>query len=614
MGIFKKEPAKTISLRDRLTNYESESSYYREQNGVRMLYETRVSELAAYPNVGTTVPDYTGQPWPTDAGIVSPSGTVEQLPPVQPGTAYQTPSPDAVQPAQPVPVQQVSGETLPGADAGMPSEKEKPRASAAGNGYQVTLDDIGLSESAAEQERRRVQELENKVVKSVLKKVADTFRDQIVSSGDKPEFRKKIHDFVDNVLKDEGRYVSMERRPLVAKRITNLILGLGPLEDLLDKGYTEIMVTRYDKIYVEEKGGMILSDAAFGSEEELQTLISQIAGSVGRTINISDPLCDGYLKDGSRFNAVFPPIAADGATLTIRRFSDKKLTGEDYLRFGSVNEDILKFFDYAVRARFNLICSGGTGSGKTSLLNLMSNYLAYDPGLSVVSIEDSLELKINHPNVRREETRKSSSKDGSGEVSARLLVKNALRQRPDRIVIGEIRDGTIADFLRAAGSGHDGCMTTIHANSPQELEDQIVVLFMMADDYSLDAETIRRMYAQAIDIVIQIKRYSDHARRISQISHIVGFGTSACETLGIKPGDDDYSDNKVYVRDIFRYVKTGETDDGKFIGEFRPTGYIPWALIEKGEMNGARIDVSIFKPREETEKTEETVKKEGVAL
>lgn len=456
----------------------------------------------------------------------------------------------------------------------------------------------------SDEEKARKKKEENDVVIRMRDKVKLHFTTRILNERNKPEFKKELYDWIEDALKDEGRYISADRREAVAKRITDLIVGLGPLEQLRDAGYTEIMVTRYDKIFVEEKGKMILSGVEFGSEEELDTFIYQIVSAIGKTINLSDPKSDGELEDGSRFQTTLMPMSVDGATLTIRRHAGKILTGEDYLKFGSLNEDILTFFDYAVRAGFNLICSGGTGSGKTSLLNLMSNYLAFDPGLSVITIEDTLELNLNHQNVRRFQTRQSMSKDGTGEITARTLVKNALRQRPDRIIVGEIRDGTIADFLRAAGSGHEGCMTTIHANSPQELENQIVVLFMMADDYNLDPNTIKMMYAQAVDIVIQIKRFSDHGRRISQISHIVGYGTPACEELGIKPGDPDYSDSRVYVRDIFRFVKTGKKPDGTLIGEYVPTGYIPKGLLEKADINGVDMDLSIFKPKNEPEETE----------
>ena len=213
----------------------------------------------------------------------------------------------------------------------------------------------------------------------------------------------------------------------------------------------------------------------------------------------------------------------------------------------------MDFLRMVVEGKANLVVSGGTGSGKTSLLNLMSNFLSYDPGLSVVTIEDSCELRINHPNVRRFETRNANA-EGKNEVTSRMLVKASMRQRPDVIIIGEIRDGTMADFLRVATSGHDGCMTTVHNNSPEELAGTIQVLFKMAEDYDFTEAAINRLYASAVDVIVQIRRYKDHVRRISNISHVVGYGRAAAKQLGIMPGEPDYDRDEVYVRDIFSMV------------------------------------------------------------
>ena len=481
-----------------------------------------------------------------------------------------------------------------------PAEGEKPKKKKKKKkGEDESVNMADLFDALAEHEDPVRIEVENGIVSRIRDRAKGKFGTRILTERDSEEFKNELSAAIEDMLKDEPQ-LAMTDRPAMTKRIMALIVGYGPLDELFEKKYNEIMVSRYDRIFVEENGDMVLAGVRFGSEDELQQLIQQIVGGIGRVINQTNPICDGFLPDGSRFNAVLPPIAADGATLTIRRFPEKKLTGEEYLKFGSLDERILKFLKLTVEAKFNLICSGGTGSGKTSLLNLMSNFLSYNPGLSVVSIEDSLELRIAHPNVRREQTRKSTAKDNGGEVTARDLVKNALRQRPDVIVIGEIRDGTMADFLRAAGSGHDGCMTTIHANNPRELEQQVIVLFMMAKDYNLDPDTIRMMYSSSVDIVIQIKRYPDHARRISQIAHVVGYGDYAAEQLGIRPGDPEYDPHKVYVRDIFRWRKTGEDPvTGKFTGVFEPTGYIPKALTEKAANNGVKFDMSMFTPDEE---------------
>lgn len=441
-------------------------------------------------------------------------------------------------------------------------------------------------------EEKQKEEL---AVQNVRKKIKDLFGDRIKAERNSEKFKKEVHDAIDDALRDEASLVrTVGHREHLNVRIYNLIMGLGPLELLFTKGYSEIMVARYDKIFVEDKGKMNLVDVQFGSEEELLSIIEQMVSRIGRTVNNSNPTVDGRLDDGSRFNAVLMPVAVDGAQLTIRRFPEKMPTEEDYIKYGTLDGKILQFLKLAVEAKWNLIVSGGTGSGKTSLLNLMSNFLSYDPGLSVVTIEDSCELKINHPNVRRYET-KLANAAGVGAISSRDLVKNSMRVRPDRIIIGEIRDGTMADFLRLSTSGHDGGMTTVHNDSPQKMESTIQVLFQMAQDYNFTESAISRLYANAVDIIIQIRRYSDHVRRISHISHVVGYGNDGAKELGISYSDPEYNPTEVYVRNIFVWKKTGVGENGVFKGSFEATGYVPKGLIEKADENGVIIDESIFK-------------------
>ena len=423
----------------------------------------------------------------------------------------------------------------------------------------------------------------------------DLFGKRITNESAEEGFKKEMAAAIENALKDEAQVVRTPRdRERMKVRIYDLIMGFGPLEVLFrDKDISEIMVTRYDRIFIEEGGKMVLTDVKFSSEKELHDVVDQIVSPIGRAINAAEPIVDGRLPDGSRVNVVIQPIAVDGTTVTIRRFPEKKLVPEDYLRFKSCDHRIMDFLKMLVEGKANLIVSGGTGSGKTSLLNLLSNFLNYDPGLSVVTIEDSCELRINHPNVRRFETRLPNA-EGKNEVTMRMLVKTSLRQRPDVIILGELRDGTMADFLRAATSGHDGCMATVHANSPEELGETVQVLFKMAKDYDFTETAINRLYSNAVDVIIQIRRYPDHVRRISNISHVVGFGKRAAKELGIMPGDPDYDREEVYVRDIFRWRKTGVGEDGTFTGVFEPTGYIPKNLIEKFELYGVPIDKRMF--------------------
>ena len=458
---------------------------------------------------------------------------------------------------------------------------------------ELTIEDIMRQQSRTMNQDKKKQ-IEEEVVVRVREKIKLRFGDRIKNEMNEPKFKGEIREAIESALMDEGAAVpTIDDRERLKERIYNLIMGFGPLEVLFKQGYSEIMVTHYDRIFVEDKGRMILKEIQFGSEEELHSIIEQMVARIGRVVNDSTPLVDGRLEDGSRFNAVLPPIVPDGAQLTIRRFPENKLTEEDYLSFGTLSRETLWFLKKAVEAKWNLIVSGGTGSGKTSLLNLMSNFLSYDPGLSVVTIEDSCELQISHPNVRRYETRQANAA-GSGEVTSRMLVKNLMRVRPDVAIIGEIRDGTMADFLRLNTSGHEGGMTTVHNNSPEELENTIQVLFQMAQDYNFTENAISRLYANAVDLVIQIKRYKDHVRRISHISHVVGYGKLGAKRLNIQFGDPDYNPEEVYIRDIYRWKQTGIGENGVFTGEFVATGYVPEELLEKAMTNGVVIDRNIF--------------------
>lgn len=453
----------------------------------------------------------------------------------------------------------------------------------------ITLEDL-----EQENDQEDMRPLENEAVTRTLERMKKKFGERIKTERSQAAFREELRIAIEDALKDEGRAVpTIEKRDQMTERICNLIVGLGPLEVLFHAGYSEIMVSRYDRIFYEDHGKMCLSNVRFENEEELRSVLERIVSPIGRTIDDMTPLVDGRLEDGSRINAVIPPISIDGSLLTIRRFPEKDLKPEDYLAYGSLDENILQFLKIAVEARLNLIVSGGTGSGKTSLLNLMGNFLSYDPGLSVVTIEDSAELRISHPNVRRLETRAATA-EGKGVVTSRMLVKNTMRMRPDIIIIGEIRDGTIVDYFREASSGHDGCMTTIHSDSPEELESTVQILFQMAEDYNFSESAIRRLYANAVDIIIQIQRFPDHVRRISKITHVVGYGKRAASVLGISPTNPEYSADEVYLKDIFTWEKTGVNQDGTFKGVFRATGYVPEAVVKKSLLYGVEMNTDIF--------------------
>ena len=438
--------------------------------------------------------------------------------------------------------------------------------------------------------------IEGDVMERVRRKMRDQYGDQITQAHDDPEFAKEIRESIDLALQSESNVRTVRQRENLTGRIYNLIMGLGPLEEIFaDETISEIMVSRYDKVFIERDGKMVLSDVKFSSEEELRMICDQIVSRVGRAVNDAHPLADARLADGSRVNIALPPVSVDGTTLTIRRFPKKKMKPEDYLAFGSCDERMLAFFKMAIEGRFTMIVSGGTGSGKTSLLNLLSNYYCYDPGISIITIEDSCELQIHHGNVRRYETRDAGA-SGAAAITARDLVKNSLRQRPDVIIVGEIRDGTIVDFFRAASSGHEGSLTPVHSTSPEMLENTIHQLFQMAKDVNFSEQTQLRMYAGSVDVVVQIERSADYKRRITRVTHVVGYGEMGAAALGISRTDPEYDPHKVYLRDIFRFVETGKSETGEILGSYQPTGYIPKELVRRAYLNRVDYDSSIFQP------------------
>ena len=437
---------------------------------------------------------------------------------------------------------------------------------------------------------------EGEVIERVRRKMRDQFGDKLSSSHGDAELEEEIRDAIDMALQMEKDVRTVKQRESLTGRIYNLIMGLGPLEEIFsDEGISEIMVSRYDKVFIERGGKMVLSDVRFSSEEELRLICDQIVSRVGRAVNDAHPLADARLADGSRVNIALPPVSVDGTTLTIRRFPKKKMKPEDYLAFGSCDERMLAFFKMAIEGRFTMIVSGGTGSGKTSLLNLLSNYYCYDPGISIITIEDSCELQIHHNNVRRYETRDAGA-SGAAAVTARDLVRNSLRQRPDVIILGEIRDGTIVDFFRAASTGHEGSLTTIHTTSPEMMTSTVLQLVQMAKDVNFSEDAALRMYAGAIDVLVQIERSADYKRRITRITHIAGFGEDGARALGISKSDPEYDPHKVYLKDIFRFVETGMSETGEILGRYEPTGYMPKDLLRKAFLNRVQYDKNIFVP------------------
>lgn len=400
------------------------------------------------------------------------------------------------------------------------------------------------------------------------------------------EFKNTLLTNILGIIELNAKNLEVAQQRLMAQKMLDFIWGLGPLEKLLeDASITEIMVTRFDKIYVEQKGKLqLLDNVKFDSEEDLRVVIDKIVQPIGRTIDESKPIVDARLEDGSRVHAVIPPICPDGSLLTIRKFSKKKLTGEDYLRFGSLNEKMVDFLERAVHSRFNIIVSGGTGTGKTTLLNMLSNFIPAQE--SLITVEDSCELILGQDNVRRMEARPANA-EGKGAVTIRDCVKATLRMRPDRIIVGEIRDGVIVDMFRALSSGHDGGLTTIHANNPEDLTTSVMPILFGMSDMSFTEEARNKLIASALDLIVQITRFSDGSRKISKITHVVGIGKKQARLAGLPQNEiDEIEDNEIILRDIFVFKQTGKNAEGKIVGEYVTTGYVPQNLLYKFELDG----------------------------
>jgi pilus assembly protein CpaF len=334
----------------------------------------------------------------------------------------------------------------------------------------------------------------------------------------------------------------------------------GPLNELLyDDGISEVMVNGPGQVYIERKGQLTLSDVRFESEEQLVQLIRDIAGFVGRRIDSDSPMVDCRLPDGSRVNAIIPPLALDGSSLTIRKFSRDPYTVQDLIGFGTLTSEAAAFLEACVKAHFNILVAGGTGSGKTTTLNLLSSFIPDTE--RVVTIEDAAELQLRQPHKVRLESRPARI-DGTGRISIRDLVVNALRMRPDRIVIGECRSGEALDMLQAMNTGHDGSLTTIHANTPRDTLARLETLVLMSG-VELPQRAIREQIASAIHIIVQQSRIRDGSRRITNITEVIG-----------REGDT------ITLQDVFLFEETGVDGNGKVMGKLSPTGIRPNAMAK----------------------------------
>ena len=392
------------------------------------------------------------------------------------------------------------------------------------------------------------------------------------------DLREKTAALIDEII---GREFADElpktiNRRRLAKEVLDEAVGLGPLEDLLaDDSVTEIMVNRSDEIYIERAGRIEKSPVIFTADKAVLAAIERIVAPLGRRIDESSPMVDARLMDGSRVNAVIPPVALRGPSISIRKFSKRKLGGQDLLNFGSINESMLEFVQMAVRERKNIVVTGGTGSGKTTLLNILSNFIPDDE--RIVTIEDAAELRLSQPNLVSLEARPANL-EGKGVITIRDLVRNALRMRPDRIVVGECRGGEALDMLQAMNTGHEGSLTTAHANSPRDALSRLEVMVLMSS-MDLPMMVVREQIASAVDLIIHQRRFPCGSRKVTNIWEITGIESGTIQT-----------------QELFSFrARDQGGPGGKVRGDFVATGAVPEFYEELAD-RGVPVNLSIFKP------------------
>lgn len=411
------------------------------------------------------------------------------------------------------------------------------------------------------------QDLKTRVQKKLLAEI-----DPSVDVTKVNEVKKTIQDLFDQILVEENFVLSRTEKSRLFEQITAEILGLGPLQPLLeDDTITEVMVNGAKNIYVERRGKIQRAPLAFENNEHVMRIIERIVAPLGRRIDESSPYVDARLQDGSRVNAIIPPVSLVGPVLTIRKFARTPFTVDQLIQFGSLTPEAVQFLDAAVKARINVVISGGTGSGKTTLLNVLSGFIPADE--RIITIENAAELQLRQEHVVTLESRPANI-EGKGEITIRHLVINALRMRPDRIIVGEIRDEAALDMLQAMNTGHDGSMTTLHSNSPRDTLSRLETMTMMAG-MDLPVRAIREQVSSAIDLVVHQERLRDGTRKVVNITEVTGM-----------EGDI------ITMTDLFVYEQIGY-ENNKVIGRMRPTGLRP-KFMEKIEASGIHLPPSVF--------------------
>ena len=410
---------------------------------------------------------------------------------------------------------------------------------------------VGLDEVAS----ATLTPLENEWKMQTYRKLLEVMDLSLIGTIPPDQARSQIRDIATRLLNDDSATLNLEQRKRVIRSIEDEVMGLGPLEPLLaDASISDILVNGSKSVYIERKGMIEMTDVEFNDDDHLMNIIDRIVSAVGRRIDESSPMVDARLADGSRVNVIIPPLALDGPMVSIRRFSVEMLGMDILIQLGSVTDASAQLMAAIVKARLNILVSGGTGSGKTTLLNILSGYIQATN--RIVTIEDSAELQLQQPHVVRLETRPANI-EGKGEVTQRDLVRNCLRMRPDRIVLGEVRGGEALDMLQAMNTGHDGSLTTIHANTPRDALTRIENMVSMTG-IDIPPKGLRAQIAAAINVVLQVERQEDGRRRLASIQEIVGM-----------EGDI------ITMSELFRFEREGMDENGNVIGELRPTGIVP---------------------------------------
>ncbi len=492
------------------------------------------------------------------------------------GYSITVPQQGASAPAAPAPV---AAESAPAPKAAMPAAAPVPPkaapapAQAAPPVKAEEPKETPVSLAATSKAIQEINEARNKVHQKLIQ--AMDLRRLDVSRMAEKELRETTKNMIDEILVNDKTFPANLDKERIGKLVLDEVVGLGPLEDLLsDPAVTEIMVNRYDQIYIERKGKLTLSEITFSGEKAVVGAIERIVAPLGRRIDESSPMVDARLKDGSRVNAVIPPLALKGANITIRKFSKEKLKDKDLIKFGSITAPMMSFMEQAVLHACNIVISGGTGSGKTTLLNVLSNYIPEDE--RIITVEDAAELQLSQPHVISLESRPPNS-EGKGAVHIRDLVKNCLRMRPDRIVVGECRGGEALDMLQAMNTGHDGSLTTAHANTPRDCLARLEVMTLMSG-LDLPIRAIREQIASAVHVIIQQSRFPDGSRKVTHISEITGMEGEV-----------------IQMQDIFLFKQDGYDENGRVKGRYVPTGNIP-ELYQELQQRGISVDLSPFKP------------------